>query len=651
MTERRRKGRAAAGHEALAERVAALDDLQQVLERYEEAMALAEANRAADTEEAPGWPEEAQIALEAIEAYLRAGRQETLALEPISRDSQTGFFLDESERCWISFEDLLCAITVIFGMTGSGKSNTVAFILEKLLKRGVALSIIDPHGEYGSLRALGVPLLVVGITGGKADDSDLVVEPEHIGAVAEFSIRQGVSVIIDLAGLKKKLRYEVLAEYFEAVWTTLPDMKARKPYHLVLEEAHAYIPEGSASPVSDVVADLVTEYRKFGLGALIIDQRPARVKKTPITQARLRILHQVEDPLDIGRYKETIPRRARQMESLLDTFLPGTALIKNRRQIDVVQVKQRETIHMGATPTIDGIMPQIEIVRDELLVEHLREVLASVPPRTRPEGMSQAAAQRLQDAQEQLEEANRRIERLEGENFGLREQLARLASLLQNSGLSDPGLLQFLPAEIASGVGSTSLPTTLEIAEAHIAHVQITRQDSEQVPETLVDLQRLWLETREQLAQRTQELTGALALVETLQLQVKRLAKEVLAELPGEETEDSAQKKMFVPINEAKVHALQIWFEKKTTVVHRRMLKVLHENEKSMTAYEIASWIGHAESAIKNAPPTEMLKREIMSRQMQRGGYGYRSQLLSFLAKEFPGADQQALLERVLAWF
>ncbi len=40
----------------------------------------------------------------------------------------------------------------ILAKTGSGKSYTSAVILEELLDRKVALLVIDPHGEYGSMK-------------------------------------------------------------------------------------------------------------------------------------------------------------------------------------------------------------------------------------------------------------------------------------------------------------------------------------------------------------------------------------------------------------------------------------------------------------------------------------------------------------------
>ena len=197
------------------------------------------------------WPSEAQHLLEEVEAFLRQQRARTVVQDFVG-DPQDGFYLDTTKRVWIRFKDLIGEITTIFGMRGGGKSNSVALITEKLLQRGVPLTVIDPHGEYFSLRALPCPLLVVGITGGAASHPDLVVEPAYVAAVADYSVQQGVSIILDLSGLKEAVRYEVLSYYFDALWIACA--REKRIYHIVLEEAHAYIPQIGSSPVEKIVS-------------------------------------------------------------------------------------------------------------------------------------------------------------------------------------------------------------------------------------------------------------------------------------------------------------------------------------------------------------------------------------------------------------
>lgn len=390
-----------------------------LLQRYER---LAVETSAAEGGRAT-WTGEEQALLEEVEAMLRQKRRQQL--QRVVQEADDGFFLDTTERVWVSYGDLIGEITAIFGIRGSGKSNTVALLAEKLVLRGVPLTIIDPHGEYYSLRLLPRPLLVIGIPGGTATHADLLVEPDQATAIAEFSVHEGVSIVLDVSGLKDAVRYEVLGYYFEGLWTACA--REKRPYHLFLEEAHTFIPERGSSPVEAIVSNLATEYRKYGVGMVVVDQRPANVKKTPITQARVRLLHEVDDPLDIDRYKQYVPRRyGKRLEDLLASFEAGTALVKIRKEIDIIQVQQRETAHIGVTPSLDGPTMSLEIAPDDQLAQRLAAVLEQLPRPKRRRGSS-GEGNKLHDLQTRLRD-------VEAENLVLREQLALLGVLRVTSG-------------------------------------------------------------------------------------------------------------------------------------------------------------------------------------------------------------------------
>ena len=161
---------------------------------------------------------------------------------------------------------------------------------------------------------------------------------------------------------------------------------------------------------------------------LIIDQRPANVKKTPITQARVRILHEVDHPLDVEQYQELVPKRySKRMEDILGSFVPGTALVKIHKQIDVIQVETRETVHIGVTPSLDGNAATVDIVRDEHLAQQLVALLATVTPPERT--VATGDWRKLQELQLLLAELEAQKETLVHENQVLREQILLLSNV------------------------------------------------------------------------------------------------------------------------------------------------------------------------------------------------------------------------------
>lgn len=79
--------------------------------------------------------------------------KDTLGLDK-KKDSAYFGILDgrENLRVYIDLNKMLTRHVFFTGRTGSGKSYALATILEELLENNIPMVIIDPHGEYGTLR-------------------------------------------------------------------------------------------------------------------------------------------------------------------------------------------------------------------------------------------------------------------------------------------------------------------------------------------------------------------------------------------------------------------------------------------------------------------------------------------------------------------
>ena len=79
--------------------------------------------------------------------------KKTLGLE----ESKTGAFIGclngyESVNVFLDLNKLLTKHVAVLAKSGSGKSYTVAVLVEEILEKEIPLLIIDPHGEYSSLK-------------------------------------------------------------------------------------------------------------------------------------------------------------------------------------------------------------------------------------------------------------------------------------------------------------------------------------------------------------------------------------------------------------------------------------------------------------------------------------------------------------------
>lgn len=331
----------------------------------------------------------------------------------------------------------------ILAKTGSGKSYTSAVILEELLERKVALLVIDPHGEYGSMKEpnrvgdfnrykikprgydvtvytpttlavnsradrpfrfnginlsareiakmishesangiLGLVYETVSILSEQTDvytledvidqvikstskvKWNLVSHLESLMEIGLFSgiptpitelLRPGRASVIDMTGIQPDLQgmivAKLLAEIFEA-----RKRKLISPGMVVVEEAHNYIPErGSGNAASTgIMRTIAAEGRKFGLGLMVISQRPARVDKNIISQCNTQIIMRVTNPNDLKALSKGLEGMTSDLEEEIKRLPPGMAmLVSNEIERPItVSIRPRKSRHGGTSTTI-----------------------------------------------------------------------------------------------------------------------------------------------------------------------------------------------------------------------------------------------------------------------------------------------------------
>src|SRR5918911_1343895 len=80
----------------------------------------------------------------------------------------------------------------VLGISGSGKTNTAAVLIEELLTHGLPMTIVDIEGEYYGLKQQ-YNLLIAG----RSEHAELEIGPDNAAQLAERSVQRGISVILD----------------------------------------------------------------------------------------------------------------------------------------------------------------------------------------------------------------------------------------------------------------------------------------------------------------------------------------------------------------------------------------------------------------------------------------------------------------------
>ena len=277
--------------------------------------------------------------------------------------------LDESGETTLPIVEILTGRGFITGKSGSGKSNTASVVVEELLDRGFPVLAVDTDGEYWGLKEQ-YELLHVGAD----EECDLQVGPEHAEKLAELALEENVPIILDVSGfLDEEEANELVRETASALFTK--EKKLNKPFLMLLEECHEYLPEGGGlDETGEMLIRVAKRGRKRGLGLCGISQRPADVKKDFITQCDWLMWHRLTWENDTKVVRRVIDsEHADAVQDLADgeAFLMADFL---EEDVQRVQVRRKHTFDAGATPDLGEFeRPDLKSVGGDL-VDDLEEI-------------------------------------------------------------------------------------------------------------------------------------------------------------------------------------------------------------------------------------------------------------------------------------
>lgn len=316
--------------------------------------------------------------------------------------------------------ELLTGRGFVTGKSGSGKSNTASVIAEELLEAGFPLLIVDTDGEYYGLKEEYEMLHA-----GADEECDIQIGPEHAEQMATLALEENVPVILDVSGyLDEEVANELLRETARQLF--VKEKKLKKPFLLVVEEVHEYIPEGGGmDETGKLLIKIGKRGRKHGLGILGISQRPADVKKDFITQANWLVWHRLtweNDTKVVGRIIDS------EYSELVSELGDGQAYVQTDwNDVDVrkIQFRRKRTFDAGATPGLDDFeRPELKSVSDALVGD-----LQKISER------KQREESRIEELERNLEKRGDRIEELEEELRNARDISSvaqQMAEALQN---------------------------------------------------------------------------------------------------------------------------------------------------------------------------------------------------------------------------
>ncbi|MFB6124251.1 MAG: helicase HerA domain-containing protein [Haloferacaceae archaeon] len=324
---------------------------------------------------------------------------ETITVADVSDGPGGGGTDDPGSPVSLPVVELLTGRGFITGKSGSGKSNTASVVVENLLSNNFPILIVDTDGEYYGLKEE-FELLHAGAD----DECDIQVSPEHAEKLASLALEGNVPIILDVSGyLDDDVAKELLLATARQLFAK--EKKLKKPFLMLVEECHEYIPEGGGlDETGRMLIKIGKRGRKHGLGIVGISQRPADVKKDFITQCDWLVWHRLtwnNDTKVVSRIIDA--EHADAVEDLGD----GEAFLMTdwSESVRRVQFHRKQTFDAGATPGLEDFeRPELKSVSADL-VDELRDI---TDERERRES-------ELADLRQELEKKERRIRELEDE--------------------------------------------------------------------------------------------------------------------------------------------------------------------------------------------------------------------------------------------
>jgi hypothetical protein len=137
-----------------------------------------------------------------------------------------------------------------------------------------------------------------------------------------------------------------------------------RPLLIVMEEAHIYLNSDSKGMASNIVQRIVKEGRKYGIGAMIVSQRPSEIDATILSQCGTFFAMRLTNASDRNHITSALSDNLDGLTNMLPILRTGEAIILG----EAVKLPMRTTIE--APPKDRRPDSQDPIVYDEVSIEH-----------------------------------------------------------------------------------------------------------------------------------------------------------------------------------------------------------------------------------------------------------------------------------------
>lgn len=241
----------------------------------------------------------------------------------------------DSRREWS--DDLKPELSAINGSIANSLSNLGTFYRIKAQTRKAAQTI-------ASMKT---------ISESSVRNANKLPPPQEISEL----IKVGKVSIVLFSGYSVSIRQSFTSAILSQLLKSRIENKIPR-FLIVLEEAQNFVPskmEGVEIKSSvRIVKQIATEGRKFGIGLILISQRPSRVDPTVLSQCNSYLIMRIINPADQSYIRSTIETIGKEEIDLLPSLTTGEAIISGQCVNFPILVKIQKAITEGVYEETDA---------------------------------------------------------------------------------------------------------------------------------------------------------------------------------------------------------------------------------------------------------------------------------------------------------
>jgi len=147
-------------------------------------------------------------------------------------------------------------------------------------------------------------------------------------------VRYGGISVIALAGYTGDFQATIYNLIANDLFQARVQEELKLPVLLVLEEAHNFVPGRANTPAEErsitITKQIAQEGRKFGIGLVMISQRPSRLDETTLSQCNSYIIMRLVNPADQNFVRKVIESLGEDEARLLPDLDVGEALLSGQ---------------------------------------------------------------------------------------------------------------------------------------------------------------------------------------------------------------------------------------------------------------------------------------------------------------------------------